>query len=184
MGSTLVQTQVAAPSRPPNGGTRAWLQVLGSFMLYMNTWGESHGTIINQRLLTFKTLTIGLLSSYGTIQTYYETELLRSDTSFRISIIGALQSFLLVFLGFLAGPIYDAGFFRYLLIVGSVLIVAGTLAQSFCTQLWQLIIAEGACVGLGCGCLGILSVAIPASWFTSKLPLANGIAASGSGFGG
>ncbi|KAJ1323852.1 MFS transporter MCT family solute carrier family 16 (monocarboxylic acid transporters) member 10 [Microdochium nivale] len=164
MGSTPTLIQVASPSGPPNSGTRAWLQVMGSFMLYMNTWG--------------------LLSSYGTIQTYYETELLQSDTSFRISIIGALQSFLLVFLGFLAGPIYDAGFFRYLLIAGSVLIFVGTLAQSFCTQLWHLIIAEGLCVGLGCGCLGVLSVAIPASWFTSKLPLANGIAASGSGFGG
>lgn len=139
----------------------------------------------NNKVLTFCCVpSPGLLSSYGTLQAYYETQLLQGETSFRISVIGALHSFLLVFLGFLAGPAYDAGFFRHLLVAGSVLVFAGTLAQSFCTQLWQLILAEGACVGIGCGCLGILSVAIPASWFKAKLPLANAIAASGSGVGG
>ncbi len=31
----------APPSNdgPPNGGLTAWLQVLGSFMLFFNTWG-------------------------------------------------------------------------------------------------------------------------------------------------
>lgn len=27
------------PGPPPNGGTQAWLQVLGGFMLFFNTWG-------------------------------------------------------------------------------------------------------------------------------------------------
>lgn len=25
---------------PPNGGLRAWLQVLGAFFMYFNTWGK------------------------------------------------------------------------------------------------------------------------------------------------
>lgn len=25
---------------PPNGGLKAWLQILGAFFLYFNTWGE------------------------------------------------------------------------------------------------------------------------------------------------
>lgn len=28
-----------APGPPPNGGLQAWLQVLGSWMLFFNTWG-------------------------------------------------------------------------------------------------------------------------------------------------
>ncbi len=29
----------AGPGPPPNGGLTAWLQVLGSWMLFFNTWG-------------------------------------------------------------------------------------------------------------------------------------------------
>lgn len=31
----------AAPAGPPNGGLQAWLHILGSFLLYFNTWGKS-----------------------------------------------------------------------------------------------------------------------------------------------
>ena len=27
------------PGPPPNGGLKAWMQVLGSWMLFFNTWG-------------------------------------------------------------------------------------------------------------------------------------------------
>lgn len=37
---TSQETMPSSPPSPPNGGARAWLQVLGSFCLYFNTWGE------------------------------------------------------------------------------------------------------------------------------------------------
>lgn len=61
--------------------------------------------------------------------------------AFQISTIGSLLSFVLVFLGFLAGPLYDAGYARHLLSDDSALIVVGTVCQSFCTTLWQLLLA-------------------------------------------
>jgi MFS family permease len=125
-----------------------------------------------------------MLSSYGSFQAFYELELLKDYTRFQISTIGSLQSFLLVFLGFLVGPIYDIGYFRHLLAVGSGLIAIGTITQSFCTEFWQLLLAQGLCFGIGAGCLSVLSVAIPSLWFTTKLPLANGVATAGSGVGG
>lgn len=30
---------------PPNGGLEAWLQVLGAFFMYFNTWGNSASSI-------------------------------------------------------------------------------------------------------------------------------------------
>lgn len=33
------QKPPAGPSPPPNGGMVAWLQVLGGWMLFFNTWG-------------------------------------------------------------------------------------------------------------------------------------------------
>lgn len=131
-----------------------------------------------------ETPSAGLLSAFGSFQAYYQTALLPARTAFEVSTIGSLQSFALVFLGFLAGPLYDAGYARHLLAAGSALVVVGTAAQSFCATLWQLLLAQGLCVGVGCGCLAVLSVALPALWFTTRLPIANGVAGIGSGLGG
>ncbi|KAE9574040.1 Aspyridones efflux protein apdF [Colletotrichum fructicola] len=149
---------------PPNGGLKAWLQVLGSFFIYFNTWG--------------------LVASFGTFQAYYEDDLLRDNSPFAISTIGSLQSFLMVFLGFIAGPVFDLGYARQLLWVGSLLIVVGSICQSLSSNLWQLLLSQGLCVGVGMGSLAVLGVAVLSPWFSTKLPVATGIAAAGSGVGG
>ncbi|WYZ42529.1 hypothetical protein EsH8_VI_000228 [Colletotrichum jinshuiense] len=152
------------PAAPPNGGLQAWLHILGSFFLYFNTWG--------------------LISSFGAFQAYYQSDLLSSNTPFQISTIGSLQNFLMVFLGFIIGPIYDLGYSRYLLIVGSILVLVGLILQAFCQNLWQFLLVQGLLVGIGTGCLSTLGVALPSQWFSTRLALANGIAANGSGVGG
>ncbi|KAG7140528.1 MFS-type transporter eupM like protein [Verticillium longisporum] len=156
--------QPSKPPQCPNKGLKAWLQVLGAFFIYFNTWG--------------------LISSFGSFQAFYEKDLLRYHTPFEISTIGSLQSFLMVFLGFVAGPVYDLGYSRQQLWLGSLLIVLGTVAQSFSTKLWQLLLSQGVVIGIGMGSLAVLGVALPSLWFDRNLPLANGVAASGSGVGG
>ncbi|KAM5376739.1 hypothetical protein ACJZ2D_005362 [Fusarium nematophilum] len=156
--------EMASPPAIPDGGLVAWLQVAGSFCLYFCTWG--------------------LIASFGSFQTIYEEDELASRTPFQISVIGSLQTFLMVFSGFIVGPIYDAGYFRHLLGAGSFLIVVGTVLQSLSRRYWQYLLTQGFMVGIGAGCLSILSVAITSLWFTSRLPLANGVAACGSGLGG
>ncbi|KAF6822219.1 major facilitator superfamily transporter [Colletotrichum plurivorum] len=153
-----------APAGPPDGGLQAWLHILGSFLLYFNTWG--------------------LISSFGAFQAYYQTGILSSNTPFQISTIGSLQNFLMVFLGFIIGPIYDLGYSRYLLLVGTALVVVGLVLQAFCQNLWQFLLCQGVVIGIGTGCLSTLGVALPSQWFSKRLPLANGIAANGSGVGG
>ncbi|KDN65176.1 putative major facilitator superfamily transporter [Colletotrichum sublineola] len=149
---------------PPNGGLRAWLQVLASFCIYFNTWG--------------------LVASFGVFQAHYETDLLEEYSPFAISTIGSLQSFLMVFLGCFAGPIFDLGYARELLWAGSLLIVVGTVAQSFSSTLWQLLLSQGLCIGIGMGSLAVLGVAVLSPWFSTRLPVAFGVAAAGSGVGG
>uniref|UniRef100_L2FJ76 MFS monocarboxylate n=1 Tax=Colletotrichum fructicola (strain Nara gc5) TaxID=1213859 RepID=L2FJ76_COLFN len=148
----------AAPAGPPN---QAWLHILGSFLLYFNTWG--------------------LISSFGAFQAYYASDILRDNTAFQISTIGSLQNFLMVFLGFIIGPIFDLGYSRYLLIIGSLLVLVGLILQAFCQNLWQFLLCQGLIIGIGTGCLSTLGVALPSQWFSTRLPLANGIAANGSG---
>lgn len=50
---TSSSTPEVKPARTiPNGGLQAWLQVVGAFFLYFNTWGECASTAKNSTLLT------------------------------------------------------------------------------------------------------------------------------------
>ncbi|KAH0012615.1 MFS general substrate transporter, partial [Aureobasidium melanogenum] len=110
----------------PNGGTKAWLQVLGAWVLFFNSWG--------------------IINTFGAYQTYYETGILSSSSPSDISWIGSVQAFLLMLVGALTGPIYDAGYFRALLAVGSFGVVFGFMMLSLAKTYWQVILAQGVCV--------------------------------------
>jgi MFS family permease len=125
----------------------------------------------------------GIVNSFGVYQTYYESNLPQVSSS-DISWIGSLQAFLLLIIGVITGPLYDAGYFRPLVFVGSFLVVFGMMMTSLCTAYWQAILAQGICVGIGSGCLFIPSVAIVSTYFSTKKSLATGIAASGSSIAG
>ncbi|EXJ82007.1 hypothetical protein A1O1_08075 [Capronia coronata CBS 617.96] len=152
------------PGAPPDGGFRAWLQVLGSFFLFFNSWGT--------------------VNAFGVFQTYYENNPLWHQTPSNISWIGSIQAFLLLMIGVVTGPAYDAGYFRALIISGATLIPFGFMMTSLAKEYWQTMLAQAFCIGLGNGCLFIPSVAILPQYFSSKKALASGIAASGSSFGG
>lgn len=115
---------------------------------------------------------------------YYESGELFQVSSSNISWIGSLQSFLLLFIGALTGPIYDAGYFRALLLTGSFLVVFGHMMLSLCTEYWQAMLAQAVVVGLGAGCLFVPSVAILSTYFSTKIATSMGLAASGSSLGG
>lgn len=148
----------------PNGGMRAWLQVLGGFFLLFNSWG--------------------IINTFGSYQAYYKTELLTSSNSSAISWIGSVQAFLLLFVGCLTGPVYDAGYFRALLLSGTFFLVLGQMTLSACTEYWQVLLAQAFCIGIGCGCLFIPSMAILSTYFTTRYAFAVGIVVSGSSLGG
>ena len=87
-------------------------------------------------------------------------------------------------MGVITGPLYDFGYFRALIFVGSFLVVFGMMMTSICTHYWQIMLAQGLVVGLGSGCLFVPSVAILPTYFSTKKAFAQGIAASGSSLGG
>ncbi|KAF7158195.1 hypothetical protein CNMCM5623_002861 [Aspergillus felis] len=118
------------------------------------------------------------------LQTYYETGELYAATSSNISWIGSVQSSLLLIMGLVTGPLYDAGYFHTLLCSGSFLIILGQMMTSICHEYYQSILAQGFCTGIGVGLIFIPGVALLSTYFSSKLALANGIAAAGSGLGG
>ncbi|EAS33852.3 MFS monocarboxylate transporter [Coccidioides immitis RS] len=145
-------------------GWKAWSQVLASWIMFFDTWG--------------------IVTAFGVFQTYYEQAILSQESPSTISWIGSIQSFLLLFIGAVTGPLFDAGYSRHLLISGTFLVPFGLMMTSVAKSFWQILLAQGFCLGLGCGCLFIPCVAIIPQYFKKKKAFANGIAATGSGVGG
>lgn len=74
--------------RRPEGGTEAWLTVLGSFLVYYASYG--------------------LVNSFGYFHSYHKTTFLSSTTSSTIAFIGTLQVFLMNTLASISGALCDS----------------------------------------------------------------------------
>lgn len=123
------------------------------------------------------------MNTFGSYETYYTVDLLSTSSSSAISWIGSIQAFLLLFVGALTGPLYDAGYARHLTISGSFFLFFGQMMLSLCKEYWQVLLAQGFCVGIGCGLLCVPSTAILAQYFSTKIATAVGFTAAGSSFG-
>ena len=94
-----------------------------------------------------------------------------------------MQAFLSVLLGVFAGPMYDHGFSRTLIIIGSVLLVFGVFLISFGKSYWELMLTQGLMVGVGGGLLFLPGLLDLSTHFHGRLALAQGIAMSGGSLG-
>lgn len=149
----------------PNGGLKAWLQVVGAFFVLFNSWG--------------------IVNTFGVFQTYYEANLLRTSTPAAISWIGSIQGALLLGGGGLAGPLFDAGYFRVLVATGTALICFGFMMTSLASEYWHVLLGQGFCVGSGAGCLVVPALAVLPQYFgPSRRALVVGMSVVGSSIGG
>lgn len=94
-----------------------------------------------------------------------------------------MQGFLLFLVGVIVGPIFDKGYLRSLVAIGAFLVVFGLMMTSLSTEYYQLFLAHGVTVGIGCAFLFLPSIAIVATYFTSRRAVATGITASGGSIG-
>ncbi|KAK7975611.1 NAD(P)-binding protein [Apiospora arundinis] len=152
------------PPPAPNGGITAWLQVLGVFMIFFNSWG--------------------ILNTFGVYQTYYESGQLFTESSSNISWIGSIQAYLVLLGGLIAGPFYDKGYIKTLLTLGGFGVVFGHMMLSLVHTYWQALLAQGFCIGLGAGTMFVPALSVLPGYFNTRLGLAMGLAAAGSSFGG
>lgn len=178
----------AADQQPPvkdeityDRGLAPWLQVLGSFFLFFNSW---YVDLCLTCMQDYADKDRGIINTWGAYQTYYEQHLLSHMSSSDIAWIGSLQSFLLMLFGVVTGPLFDAGYFRWLLTFGNVMLPLGLMMVSISTKFWHMILAQGVVIGLASGCLFVPSVAILPQYFQKRRGLANGFAAAGSSIGG
>lgn len=159
----LQPIQVDAVPSPPKEGLTAWIQVLGAFILNLNTWG--------------------LMNSYGAFQTFYQLEMLKDSSSSSIAWIGSVQAFFLFLVSLIAGPLFDAGYLRTLLWLGSLLLVVGSFLTSITSAYWQVFLTQALMTGLGFGCLYLPAPAVVSQHFHASTSLAMGASSTGSAIG-
>ncbi|KAF7537347.1 hypothetical protein G7054_g3857 [Neopestalotiopsis clavispora] len=147
---------------PPDGGSRAWLQVLGGHLVVFNVWGYTN--------------------SFGIFQSYYASSLSLPPST--ISWIGSIQVFCIFVMGTFSGRAFDAGYYLPLLMAGSSLQLLGIFTTSASSTYWQLFLTQGLCQGLGNGLVFAPTVAHVATYFSRKRSLAISSAATGAATGG
>jgi MFS family permease len=133
-------------------------------------------------VLTFLTAR-GIINTFGAYQNFYQVDLLRSHTPSAISWIGSVQGFLLLLISAFTGPIFDAGYSRTLLSLGSFLVILGLMMTSLVKQYYQAFLAQGVCFGIGAGMIFVPSLAVVSTYFVKHRSFALGVAIAGSGFG-
>ncbi|KAF8243155.1 MFS monocarboxylate transporter-like protein [Wilcoxina mikolae CBS 423.85] len=151
-----------ALEHPPDGGLRAWLQVLGAHLTIFTTWG--------------------FINSFGVFQAYY-VDALNSPPS-TVSWIGSIQIFLLFLLGSITGRALDGGFFFAVYRTGCFCVILGVFMTSLGTQYWHIFVSQGLLCGIGSGMIFCPSIALCSTYFQKRRSLALGMCASGSATGG
>ncbi|KAL9058254.1 MAG: hypothetical protein Q9162_001853 [Coniocarpon cinnabarinum] len=161
-------TSGAAQNDIVQGGTKAWLQVLGGFFAFINIWHDPLW---------------GFPLCYGVFQNFYTVDYLRDKSESSVAWVGTVQNFLVSMVSVLSGPIYDLGYYRTLVLSGSFLSTLGIMMLSLSTQYYQLFLSH-ICNGVGSGLLYVPTLALVAQGHTKTRSLAMGIVAGGIALGG
>lgn len=146
---------------PPDGGWRAWSQVLAALMVNSIVWGYP--------------------TSFGVFQLYYVEEL-RIPSS-QVSWIGSIQIFLSFGMCTVSGRLADAGLARQTVAAGTSMVVLGTFMTSLATKYWQIFLAQGVCTGMGAGITFMPAVAVASSYFDKNRAFALSVSAVGTSVG-
>jgi len=167
-------------------GWRPWTALAGCFFLMFNSWG--------------------LVNAYGTFATFYKEMLLPGYDLHMFNLIGSTESFVVLILSFFVGRLLDAGFSRFVLPAGFVLVSVGMFTLSVSSgdeegsgEYLHVWLTQGLTTGLGMACFfvassqsrlaicasgsGILTRLVAATWFVKRKSFAIGVVASGASIG-
>ncbi|KAL4960375.1 MCT family MFS transporter [Aspergillus stella-maris] len=153
-----------AQTKVPDGGTVAWLVVLGC-------WCTSF-------------CSFGWLNSVGVFQEYYQNDLLTEYSTSAVSWIPSLEIFFMLAMGPIVGVLYDRYGPQWLLRAGSILHIFGIMMTSISHEYYQILLAQGICSALGVSMIFQPSLTCAAGWFDHNRGAAFGILFTGSSIGG
>ena len=164
--SSCVRQASPAPSTLtyPEGGPRAYLVVLGSFL------GMSAG--------------FGFMNTLGTLQAYIAAHQLAATSESAIGWIFSLYIFIAFFGGIQVGPAFDQWGPRGLVATGGVLLVAGVVGLANATAYWHFVLTLSIMCGLGTTFIFTPCISVIAHYFDRRRGVMTGLAATGGSVGG
>ncbi|KAH7912730.1 major facilitator superfamily domain-containing protein [Hygrophoropsis aurantiaca] len=154
------------PQEPPDGGFQAWVSVFGCFLVYF--------------------CTLGLINAFGEFNVFYTNDYLSNYPAALISMIGALQVFVLYLLGAWVGPLFDAYGPRYLIPCSGIVVVFALCMLSI-TQphhIWQQYLTQAVLLNGAAAFSFYPSMAVIGHWFKRRTAYALGFVVAGSGISG
>ncbi|KAJ7038563.1 major facilitator superfamily domain-containing protein, partial [Mycena alexandri] len=104
----------------PDGGLRAWATVFG----------------------------MCVVTSFGVFEEHYSVNQLKDKPLSSISWIGSLQLSLVLLVGCVSGPMFDAGYLKSMIAFGGTLYVFCLFMTSISTQFYQFVLSQGLGVGV------------------------------------
>ncbi|PYI29055.1 putative MFS monocarboxylate transporter [Aspergillus indologenus CBS 114.80] len=148
----------------PDGGTKAWLNVVGGWCVFFSMFGWAN--------------------AFGVFQAYYQENQLKDYSAFQISWISSIQTFILFGGGIVAGKLYDNYGPKLLVFLGVFLHLFGMMMCSISTQYYQFILSQGVCTSIGDAALFTASLSTASTWFHKKRAFAFGLLLTGTSIGG
>lgn len=165
--STTMVSSSGLPALPlrssPDGGFCAWLQAIAGFFVAFNCWG--------------------LPLAFGVLEPYYRSFYFAYNAS-QIAWIGSAQLALLFITAPIVSNLYDRGAFRLMFNGGTLILLAATLATSWCQTWLTTFIVQGLVTGCAMGMVCCASTRVLRGWFDKNLAVAIGIGAVGASAGG
>lgn len=155
---------LGATNGHPDIGFRAWVVVLGSFLIHFFCFAPTE--------ILFSIFQLHYLQMYS------------PSSQGSIALIGTLGSSTTYFAGFFSGFCADKFGYRLTALLGSGLMALALFLASFTSRIWQLYITQGIMYGIGASLAYYPAVGAPSRWFESRRGLALGLAMSGVGVGG
>ncbi|KAG6824442.1 hypothetical protein H0H92_015547 [Tricholoma furcatifolium] len=165
----------------PDGGLRAWSTVAGSWFMLFATFG-SFG--VYQGAVRY--LFCPAPHHAHLLLDFYTREFLSTELPSKISWIGSLQLTMPFACGLVSGKLFDIGYFRVLIITGSVIFSFSLFMLSLAQpqHYYQVFLTQGVGMGIGLGLTFIPSISVLVTHFERRRALASGIALSGGSVGG
>ncbi|GAA5920073.1 hypothetical protein JCM6882_005923 [Rhodosporidiobolus microsporus] len=154
---------VPAPPYFPNGGRRAYRTTAGGVLVLFSSFGLSN--------------------SYAAFQSHFQTVLLPEYSPSEISWFGSVHLFILFAMGLFSGRLFDQGYFRYQLALGSALWVGGMFALSASKTYGQVFASFGICLGVALGTMFSPTLSCVGSYFSTRRTLMMGCTAGGAAAG-
>lgn len=147
----------------PDGGLRAWLVVVGCF-------------IINAVI-------IGFCFVWGVYQSYYAQGLLAGTSPSTLGLLGSIPGASMTVLSALTGKLADRYKYKPVIGIGCILWVFTMLGTAFSTKIWHFALTQGLMQGIAGSFIFPISAAFPSQWFRKKRAFSTGIVLAGSSFG-